>query len=56
LVRALESERIDEAYLLERKIKGWRRAKRLAPIEGRVGDLRALSASKPHLRDDDAGI
>jgi putative endonuclease len=48
LAWALESERIDEAYALERKIKGWRRAKRLALIEGRFADLPALSSSGSH--------
>jgi predicted GIY-YIG superfamily endonuclease len=40
-----ECERIDEAYVLEKKIKGWRRDKRIALIEGRYGDLPALSRS-----------
>jgi len=52
LVWALESERMDEAYALERKVKGWRRAKRLALIEGRFSDLRALSVTGSH-RDGD---
>ena len=38
-----EFERIDEAHAMERKIKGWRRAKRLALIEGRYADLPGLS-------------
>ena len=48
LVWAHESERVDEAYLLERKIKGWRRAKRIALIEGRFADLPGLSTSGSH--------
>ena len=40
-----ECERIDEAYVLERKIKGWRREKRRASIEGRFSDLPNLSRS-----------
>ena len=50
LVWAHESERIDEAYGLERKIKGWRRDKRIALIEGRFADLPGLSASGSHRR------
>src|ERR1700712_1795784 len=48
LVWAHESERIDEAYVLERKIKGWRREKRIALIEGRFADLPGLSSSGSH--------
>ena len=48
LVWAHESERIDEAHVLERKIKGWRRAKRSALIEGRFADLPGLSTSGSH--------
>ena len=48
VVWALESERIDEAAALERKIKGWRRAKRLALIEGRFADLPGLSRAGSH--------
>ena len=50
LVWALESERVDEAHGLERKIKGWRREKRIALIEGRFVDLPRLSRSGPHAR------
>jgi len=38
-----ETERIDEAYALEKQIQGWRRDKRLALIEGRYSDLPSLS-------------
>jgi len=48
LVWAQEVERIDEAYALEGKIKGWRRAKRLALIEGRYDLLAELSRSGSH--------
>lgn len=48
LVWALESERIDEAHVLERKIKGWRREKREALIEGRFADLPGLSRAGSH--------
>jgi len=34
--------------VLERKIKGWRRAKRIALIEGRFADLPGLSVSGSH--------
>ncbi|MGI3783316.1 MAG: GIY-YIG nuclease family protein [Janthinobacterium lividum] len=46
LVWAHESERIDEAWGLERQIKGWSRAKRVALIEGRFADLPALARSR----------
>ncbi|GAA3564620.1 hypothetical protein GCM10022197_20360 [Microlunatus spumicola] len=45
LVWALETERMDDAAELERQVKGWRRAKRVALIEGRLADLPALSRS-----------
>jgi len=48
LVWAHETERMDEAYVLERKVKGWRRAKRVALIEGRFADLPGLSVSGSH--------
>ena len=51
LVWAHESERIDEAWALERQIKGWGRAKRLALIEGRFADLPSLSRSRSRRRD-----
>ena len=46
LVWAHESERVDGAWALERQIKGWSRAKRVALIEGRFGDLPRLSRSR----------
>ena len=48
LAWALETERMDDAAELERRIKGWRRAKRLALIEGRLVDLPGLSRSGSH--------
>ena len=48
LVWALEPERTDDAAELERQIKGWRRARRLALIEGRLTDLPGLSRSGSH--------
>jgi putative endonuclease len=49
LVWAQECEHIEDAWVLEHKIKGWRREKKLALIEGRLHDLPALSRS--HARD-----
>lgn len=46
LVWAHESDRVDEAWALEVKIKGWARAKKLALIEGRFADLPGLSRSR----------
>ena len=48
LVWAHECERMDEAHALETKVKGWRRAKRIALIEGRFADLPGLSTSGAH--------
>ncbi|WP_091187246.1 GIY-YIG nuclease family protein [Microlunatus flavus] len=48
LLWSLETDRVDDAAELERQIKGWRRAKRLALVEGRLGDLRALARAGPH--------
>jgi putative endonuclease len=46
LVWFRESDRIDEAYSLEKRIQNWSRAKREALIEGRLGDLPALSKKR----------
>lgn len=46
LVWYRETDRIDEAYALEKRIQGWSRAKREALIEGRLGDLPALSKKR----------
>jgi putative endonuclease len=40
-----ETARIDEAYAREKQLQGWSRAKRIALIEGRLGDLPTLSTS-----------
>ena len=45
LAWAQECEHIEDAFVLEHKIKGWRRDKKLALIEGRLKDLPALSHS-----------
>lgn len=46
LAWALECEHIGEAFALEHKLKGWRRAKKIALIEGRLADLPALSRTR----------
>jgi putative endonuclease len=43
---AEEYERRDEAWAREKQIQGWSHAKRLALVEGRLDDLRALSRSR----------
>lgn len=48
LVWAQECEHINDAYVLEHKIKGWRRAKKIALIEGRFADLPGLSTPGRH--------
>ncbi len=45
LIWTCETERVDEAYALEKRIQGWSRAKREALVEGRFDDLRGLSGS-----------
>jgi putative endonuclease len=46
LVFVQEFDRVDEAWLREKQVQGWGRAKRLALIEGRYRDLPALSRSR----------
>ncbi|WP_130176630.1 GIY-YIG nuclease family protein [Cryobacterium sp. SO1] len=46
LVYCEQSESIADAYAREKQIQGWSRAKRIALIEGRLGDLPGLS--RPH--------
>jgi putative endonuclease len=43
LVYAADFDRIDEAFAFEKRVQGWRRAKRIALIEGRFDDLPELS-------------
>jgi len=43
LVWAAEFDRIDDAYLLEKRIQGWSRAKREALIAGEFDALPGLS-------------
>jgi putative endonuclease len=46
LVHAELFDRRDDAWVREKQVQGWSRAKRIALIEGRVGDLPELSRSK----------
>jgi putative endonuclease len=46
LAWAGELASIEDAYLFEKRVQGWGRAKRLALIEGRLEDLPGL-ASRP---------
>ncbi|WP_338087946.1 GIY-YIG nuclease family protein [Nocardioides lijunqiniae] len=46
LVWAAEFARVDDAYYYEKQIQNWGRAKRLALIEGRLGDLPALARGR----------
>ena len=43
LVWAADFYRVDEAFAFEKRVAGWRRAKKLALIEGRWDDLPALA-------------
>ncbi|QNE47155.1 GIY-YIG nuclease family protein [Glaciihabitans sp. INWT7] len=47
MVFAQEFVRIDEAFEREKQVQNWGRAKRIALIEGRFGDLNALSRKPP---------
>jgi len=46
LVWSAEFDSIEQAFQLEKQIQGWSRAKRLALIEGRLGDLPELARSR----------
>ena len=43
LVYAQHFQQITDAIAAERQVKGWRREKKIALIEGRLGDLPGLS-------------
>jgi putative endonuclease len=43
LIHLEEYDRIADAFAREKQVQGWGRAKRLAPIKGRLGDLPGLS-------------
>jgi len=45
LVFAEPSDSIETAFLREKQVQGWSRAKKKALIEGRMGDLPSLSKS-----------
>jgi putative endonuclease len=47
LVFAEEFARIDEAFAREKQVQNWSRAKRIALIQGRFGDLNCLSRKPP---------
>ena len=46
LVWSAELDRIADAFWLEKQIQGWGREKRMALIEGRLGDLRDLARNR----------
>jgi putative endonuclease len=54
LVFAHECANVAEAFALEKRIQGWSRAKRLALIEGRFGDLPELSRKRMFASRTDA--
>jgi len=56
LVYAADFDRIDEAYAAEKQVQGWGRAKRLALIEGRFGDLPGLSRSSNKRAEDEGNL
>jgi putative endonuclease len=43
LVFSQDFDRIEDAFAREKQVQGWSRAKRIALIEGRMGDLPGLS-------------
>jgi putative endonuclease len=47
LVWAAEFSRVEDAFLYEKQIQGWSRAKRMALIEGRFDDLPDLASRPP---------
>ena len=47
LVWAVEFERVEDAFLYEKQVQGWSRAKRVALIEGRFDALPALARRPP---------
>jgi putative endonuclease len=46
LVWAVQFDRIQDAFALEKRVQGWSRAKRRALIEGRFEDLPGLSRKR----------
>jgi len=57
LAWAAEFDRIEDAFLYEKRIRKWSRAKRIALIEGRYDDLRALARGRdrPPLSEEESG-
>ena len=47
LVYAEEFSRVDDAFAREKQVQNWSRAKRRALIDGRTGELNALSRKPP---------
>ena len=47
LVWAADFDRVEDAYLFEKRIQGWSRAKRKALIEGRLSELPGLASRPP---------
>jgi len=54
LVYVEEFDHVHEAYAREKQVQGWGRAKRVALIEGRIGDLAGLSRRRAGSRDSNA--
>lgn len=52
LVYFEECDRIESAFAREKQVQGWGRRKRIALIEGRLGDLPGLSHSEPPRPDE----
>ena len=46
LAWAADFARVDDAFFYEKRIRKWSRAKRIALIEGRYGDLPALARGR----------
>ena len=47
LVYFEDCDRIEDAFAREKQVQGWGRQKRIALIEGRLGDLPGLSRAAP---------
>ncbi|WP_183098433.1 GIY-YIG nuclease family protein [Nocardioides pelophilus] len=52
LVWAAEFQRVLDAFLFEKRVQGWSRAKRIALIEGRFEDLSDLASRSWSARRD----
>ena len=49
-----EYARIKDAFMREKQIQGWGRAKRLAPVKGQTEKLNPLSRKQPRAAEDPA--